>query len=204
MTRCRKIAIIDSGVANLASVAAAVQRLGCAAEITSDAECISGAGYVILPGVGTAASAMRQLQQKNLVDVLRRLTQPVLGICLGMQLLFERSDEGKGSSVKCLGLLPGEVALLRASPETPVPHMGWNQLCLLNPEHALLSGVGDNSFVYFVHSYAVPASSIALTTTEYGQTFVSTVGHRNFFGCQFHPERSGAVGTRILQNFLAM
>jgi len=199
-----KVAIIDSGVANLASVTAAVQRLGFAAEITSKAECIQGAGHVILPGVGAATSAMQQLRQKNLVDVLRGLTQPVLGICLGMQLLFERSHEGADGPVECLGLLPGDVALLRASPDMPVPHMGWNQLCLRDPDHALLRGVGDGSFVYFVHSYAVPADGTALTTTEYGETFASSVGSGNFFGCQFHPERSGAVGARILENFLGL
>lgn len=203
-TQSRKIAIVDSGVANLASVMAAVQRIGLAAEITSDAECVRDAGHVILPGVGAAASAMQELRQKNLIDVLRGLVQPVLGICLGMQLLFERSHEGTGRPVECLSLLPGEVTLLRASPEAPVPHMGWNQLSLRDHEHALLHGVADGSFVYFVHSYAVPADGFALATTLYEQTIASIVGCRNFFGCQFHPERSGTVGARILENFLRL
>ena len=199
-----KIAIVDSGVANLASVMAAMRRLGFDAGITSDAESIRAAEHVILPGVGAAGSAMQQLRRKDLVDLLRGLTQPVLGICLGMQLLFDHSNEGTGEPVECLGLVPGDVALLRASPEAPVPHMGWNQLRFRCPEHPLLRGLDDGSFVYFVHSYAVPATATAVTTTEYGQTFASTVGCRNFFGCQFHPERSGAIGARILKNFLSM
>lgn len=199
-----KTVIIDSGVANLASVATAIKRLGVAAVITSDAERIRRTGHVILPGVGAAASAMRHLRERHLVDVLRALTQPVLGICLGMQLLFERSHEGTGKPVECLGILPGEVTLLRASPATPVPHMGWNQLSVRNPEHALLRGISGGSFAYFVHSYAAPVSRVALTITEHGQSFASMVGCGNFFGCQFHPERSGSVGARILKNFLDM
>lgn len=202
--RSRKVAIVDSGVANLASVMAAVRRIGFESEITSEAKCIRGADHVILPGVGTAASAMDQLRRKNLVDVLCGLVQPVLGICLGMQVLFERSHEGPGTPVECLRLLPGDVVLLPASPEIPVPHMGWNQLALCNSDHALLRGVDDGSFVYFVHSYAVQATEDALATTEYGRPFASVVGHRNFFGCQFHPERSGAVGAQILKNFLGL
>jgi len=202
IARSERIAIVDSGVANLASVVAAVARLGFAAEVTSDPQCIHAASHVILPGVGAAAPAMQQLRKKNLVQTISGLCQPVLGICLGMQLLFERSHEGNGEPVECLGLLPGEVTRLRASPETPVPHMGWNQLSVDRPEHALLRGIDDGSFVYFVHSYAVRAGDAAVTTTEYGQTFASTVGRGNFFGCQYHPERSGAVGAQILKNFL--
>ena len=202
--RSGAVAIVDSGVANLASVVAAVTRLGFAAEVTADAQCIRAAERVILPGVGAAAPAMQQLRKENLVETISGLLQPVLGICLGMQLLFERSHEGKGQPVECLGLLPGEVTLLPASPTTPVPHMGWNQLSVRRPEHALLRGIGDGSFVYFVHSYAVRAGDAALTTTEYGQTFASTVGRGNFFGCQYHPERSGAVGAQIIKNFLGL
>jgi len=197
-----KVAVVDSGVANLASVMAALQRVGSGAEITSDADHIRTAERVILPGVGAAAAAMQQLRRKGLVDVLRGLTQPVLGICLGMQLLFARSHEGKEGPVECLGLIPGDVEPLPASPEKPVPHMGWNQLSLRRPDHALLRGIGDGSFVYFVHSYAVPTTDAALATTEYGQTFASVVGFDNFFGCQFHPERSGKVGAQVLRNFL--
>jgi glutamine amidotransferase len=199
-----KIAIVDSGVANLASVNAAIQRLGAEAEITSDAKHIRAASHVILPGVGAAATAMRNLRQRNLPEVLCQLAQPVLGICLGMQLLFVRSHEGTGEPVDCLSLLSGEVTSLRASPQTPVPHMGWNQLSLQRPYHALLRGIDDGSFVYFVHSYAMLETDAALATTEYGQRLAAVVAHKNFFGCQFHPERSGAIGARILENFLDM
>lgn len=200
-TRPGKIAIVDSGVANLASVMAAVRRIGFEAEITSRPEGIREAGHVILPGVGAAGPAMQLLHQKGLVEVLRGLTQPVLGICLGMQLLFENSQEG---SVECLRLLQGEVALLRASRNAPVPHMGWNQLGIRDPGHPLMRGLDEGSFVYFVHSYCVPVTGAALAITDYGQSFASVVGRGNFFGCQFHPERSGATGARFLRNFLGL
>jgi len=196
------IAVIDSGVANLASVIAALQRLGIEAEITADARKIREAERVILPGVGSAAAAMAQLQAKRLIDVLRSLSQPVLGICLGMQLLFAGSEEGGG--VGGLGVLPGTVKLLASSPDMPVPHMGWNRLALRHPKHPLLQDVDDGSFVYFVHSYAAPAADTALATTDYGESFTSMVGHKNFYGCQFHPERSSKVGSQILKNFLGI
>jgi glutamine amidotransferase len=196
------IAVVDSGVANLASVMAALHRLGVEAEVTADAGKIREAERVILPGVGSAAAAMAQLHAKKLVDILRALTQPVLGVCLGMQLLFAASDEGGG--VAGLGILPGTAKLLNSSPGRPVPHMGWNQLDLKYPIHSLLHNIDDGSFVYFVHSYAVPANDIALATTDYGENFASVVGYKNFFGCQFHPERSGKTGSQILKNFLGL
>ena len=196
------IAVVDSGVANLASVMAALQRLGVEAEVTADARKIREAERVILPGVGSADAAMAQLQAKNLVDILRALTRPVLGICLGMQLLYANSEEGGG--VGGLGVLPGTVKLFTSAPDRPVPHMGWNQLALRSPQHPLLQGVDDGSFVYFVHSYAAPAADTALATTDYGEAFTSIVGHGNFYGCQFHPERSSKVGGRILQNFMGI
>jgi glutamine amidotransferase len=198
------IAVVDSGVANLASVMAALQRIGAEAEVTSDAKRISAAERVILPGVGAAAAAMMQLRQKNLFDTLRALTQPVLGICLGMQLLFTCSHEGKGDMVQCLGVFSGDVEPVKTSPETPVPHMGWNQIDPSQPSHPLLRGVQKGDYVYFVHSYAVAPSTYTLATTDYGAKFTSIAGERNFFGCQFHPERSGAVGQRILENFIRM
>ncbi len=196
------IAVVDSGVANLASVMAALRRLGSDAEITSDAEKIRAADRVILPGVGSARAAMAQLEARNLIDVLRALTQPMLGICLGMQLLYARSDEGGG--VDGLGVLPGTVKRLEAAPGTPVPHMGWNQLKLQDRNHRLFRGVNDDCFVYFVHSYAAPVSPSTLAVTTYGEAFTSVVGRDNFFGCQFHPERSSAPGHQILTNFLEM
>jgi glutamine amidotransferase len=197
-----RIAVIDSGVANLASVMAALNRLGAEAEITSHAEIIRSADRVILPGVGSAAAAMAQLRAKNLIEIVRSLMQPVLGICLGMQLLFTRSEENGGTDG--LGILPGTVRLLRACPMTPVPHMGWNQLALRHPQHPLLRGIDDDGFAYFVHSYAVPESDIALATTDYGENISSIVAFRNFYGCQFHPERSGSLGSQILKNFMGI
>jgi glutamine amidotransferase len=198
------IAVVDSGVANLTSVMGALQRLGAEAEITSDANRIRAARHVILPGVGAAAPAMAQLQNKNLVEMLRGLTQPVLGICLGMQLLFTISHEGKGKPTQSLNIIPGDVIPLPSKPETPVPHMGWNELDPVAANHPLLKNVAKGDYVYFVHGYAVAPGDYTLTTTDYGTVFTSIAGVRNFFGCQFHPERSGTVGNQILKNFMSM
>jgi glutamine amidotransferase len=196
------IAVVDSGVANLASVMAALRRLGAEAEVTADAETIRKAERVILPGVGAAAAAMAQLRQKNLIETLRGLTQPMLGICLGMQLLFERSEEGENTP--CLGVLPGTVAILPASPATPVPHMGWNQLNVCAKVHPLLRGVAEGSYAYFVHSFAVPVTPLTIASANYGTDFTAVAARGNFMGCQFHPERSGEVGSLILRNFLGV
>jgi len=196
------IAVVDSGVANLASILAAMRRLDEDAQVTSDAQIIRGADHVILPGVGAAAAAMQQLQEKDLVDVLRTLRQPVLGICLGMQLLFARSDEGQG--VGCLEVMPGCAKRLEAAPDRPVPHMGWNRIHADRADHPLLRHVADGSFMYFAHSYAVPAGESALASAEYGETFAAVVARDNYFGCQFHPERSGAAGRQIIVNFLGL
>ena len=196
------IAVIDSGVANLASVMAALHRLNADAEVTADAAKIEKASHVILPGVGAAAPAMAQLQSKKLVDVIRRLTQPVLGICLGMQLLFTKSEEGQGT--ECLGVLPGIVRAMKAKPDMPVPHMGWNAIKPAQSDHKLLRDIGNGSFVYFVHSFAVPVNEVTVASADYGDVFTAIAARDNFFGCQFHPERSGAIGSRILQNFLSL
>lgn len=201
-SRPRKIALVDSGVANLASVIAALRRLGAEANVTTNAAAIRAASHVILPGVGAAAPAMAQLRSKKLADILRGLTQPVLGICLGMQLLFARSEEGNG--VEGLGVMPGTVKLLPAAPDRPVPHMGWNQIKFRQQDHPLLRDVADGSFVYFVHSYAAAVPDITLAAADYGEIFTAVAGYKNFFGCQFHPERSGAVGSQILKNFLSL
>jgi glutamine amidotransferase len=200
------IAIIDSGVANLASVMAALHRLKAEAVVTSDAASIRAASHVILPGVGAAAAAMAQLKAKKLVDAIRGLTQPMLGICLGMQLLFTSSEEGQAGDapLPCLDVIPGAVRGMTVSPETPVPHMGWNQIKILKPDHPLLGGVMPDSFVYFVHSYAAPVGDDTLASAEYGGAFTAIAARRNFLGCQFHPERSSAVGSQILQNFLRL
>jgi glutamine amidotransferase len=200
------IAIIDSGVANLASVMGALRRLNVVAVITSDATTIRAASHVILPGVGAAGAAMAQLHDKNLIDIIRSLTQPVLGICLGMQLLFTGSEEGQASNalLPCLDVIPGSVREIKASATTPVPHMGWNTLHLTKPDHPLLASIAENAYVYFVHSFAVAVGDSALASCTYGQELTAVAGHKNFYGCQFHPERSGDVGSRILQNFLGL
>ena len=197
------IAIIDSGGANIASVTFALERCGATATLTTDAEIIASADKVILPGVGAAPVAMAQLQKAGLVDCIRGLTQPVLGICLGMQLLFERSEEG---DTALLGLIPGTVGAFQQAPGLSIPHMGWNRLlptagAAANP---LLKGIDDGAHVYFVHSYFAPVSGDTVAACRYGADFTALVAHGNFMGAQFHPERSGPIGARILQNFLEL
>lgn len=194
------VVIVDSGGANLASLRYALERLGARAEVSCDARTIQDANRVLLPGVGAAVPAMRRLKSLDLVSVLRALTQPVLGVCLGMQLLFQRSEEG---STECLGLLPDTVRGLTPRPGLPVPHMGWNTLQHLKSD-PLLEGVTCGSYAYFVHSYAVRVTQDTLATAEYGTPIAAVVRERNFWGTQFHPERSAATGMRILDNFLRL
>jgi imidazole glycerol-phosphate synthase subunit HisH len=194
------VVLVDAGGTNIGSVRYALQRLGVDAALTSDAETIRSADKVILPGVGAAGPGMARLHALGLVELMRTLTQPVLGVCLGMQLLCERSDEG---DVACLGLIPARVRRFEEAPALRVPHMGWNRL-QRRREHRLLDGVADGDWAYFVHSYAVPAGEHALATTEYGGEFASVIARGNFYGMQFHPERSARVGARLLKNFLEL
>jgi len=195
------IAVVDSGVANLASVMAALQRLGADATVTSDLDMVASADRVVFPGVGAAAAAMARLNASGLAARLRTLTQPVLGICLGMQLLFTETEESGGTAG--LGVLEGIVRRMPAAPHITVPHMGWNTL-RIDSKHPLLTGIEDGAFVYFVHSYAAAVDKHTLASCEHGMRFSAVVGHGNFFGCQFHPERSGAIGGKVLQNFLTL
>ena len=196
------IAIIDSGGANIASVRFALERLGVDSVLTADPAVISTADRVILPGVGAAPVAMAQLARAGLVECIRGLTQPVLGICLGMQLLFERSEEG---DTPLLGLVGGTCGAFDPGIGLTVPHMGWNRLLPRGEgRHPLLSGVEDGAHVYFVHSYAAPVSADTVASCSYGVDFTALVARGNFMGAQFHPERSGPVGARILGNFLAL
>ena len=196
------IAIIDSGGANIASVRFALERLGVDSVLTADPEVISAAERVILPGVGAAPVAMAQLARAGLVECIRGLTQPVLGICLGMQLLFERSEEG---DTPLLGLVGGTCGAFDPGMGLTVPHMGWNRLLPQGEgRHLLLSGVEDGAHVYFVHSYAAPVCADTVASCSYGVDFTALVARGNFMGAQFHPERSGPVGARILGNFLAL
>lgn len=192
------VVIVDNGGANVASLQYALQRLGADAAVTADAARIGSASRVILPGVGAAGDAMARLTAAGLVDVIRGLSQPVLGICLGMQLLFESSAEG---STACLGLIPGRAERFVPAPGRPVPHMGWNQV-EPRPGSSLLDGIRAGSYAYFVHSYALPVDAATTATTDYGGPFSACVTWRNFHGTQFHPERSAALGARLLGNFL--
>jgi glutamine amidotransferase len=193
-----EVAIIDSGGANLASLQYALERLGAQARVTRDSEVIQSAPRVILPGVGSARAAMDRLLSSGVASVLPELTQPVLGICLGMQLLYCASEEGP---TECLGVLPHTVGRLEHGPGRPVPHMGWNRLRDLRND-PLLEGIEPTDYVYFVHSYAAPVSPDTLAVAEYGQPLTAVVRRRNFWGAQFHPERSARTGARILANFL--
>lgn len=191
--------IIASGGANIASLQFALERLGVASALSADAGQIREASHVILPGVGAAGDAMHRLRQRRLDTLLPALEQPVLGICLGMQLLFEESDEGR---TRCLGLIPGRATRF-ASVGLPVPHMGWNTLQVERPS-SLLDGFAAGDYAYFVHSYALKLSPATIASSEYGEKFSACVQWRNFYGAQFHPERSSIVGARLLQNFLRL
>jgi glutamine amidotransferase len=192
--------IIPSCGSNLASLKFALDRLGVSVPLTEDHARIRAASHVILPGVGAAADAMERLRLHGLHTLIPRLTQPVLGICLGMQLLYQASEE---SGAQCLGTIAGTVRRLRPVPGRPVPHMGWNQIRRA-AEVELLAGVEDGAHAYFVHSYALPVGSETVAVTDYGEEYSAVIAHRNFFGTQFHPERSAQTGATILGNFLAM
>jgi len=195
--------IVDTGCANLSSVKFAVERLGFTTIITDDIEQIKAADKVIFPGVGNAKHAMANIIEKGLVDTLQHLTQPVLGFCLGMQLMTESSTEGsQQSTVKCLNIIPTKVAPLNAQGNR-LPHMGRNTLTTV-ASHPILKGISVDDYFYFVHSFAAPLSEYTLATCQYGSEFSAIIGKDNFIGCQFHPERSGALGSRIIKNFLEL
>lgn len=193
-----RLAIIDSGGANIASLRYAIDRLGIESRITTDARTLRDATHVILPGVGAAADCMDRLRRANLLETIRGLRQPLLGVCVGMQLLFESSEEG---DVACLGLLPGRVRRFAGRDGLPVPHMGWNQLEFAQPS-PLLDDIASGDYVYFVHSYCVPVSESTVATATYGERFAAIVQRGNVFGAQFHPERSAHAGALVLRNFL--
>ncbi len=193
-----RLVLLDSGGANLGSVQAAFARLGVEAPVTDDWNRIRAATHVVLPGVGAARAAMAKLRGNGLDRLIPTLTQPLIGICVGMQLLFERSDEG---DTECLGLLQGQVRRLPESTGIRIPHMGWNRLDVSQP-HTLVEGL-DQQWVYFVHSYAA-RSAQALASTSHGEAFTSVVASGRIMGAQFHPERSSTAGARLLKNFLAI
>lgn len=194
------VVIVDSGGANIASLQWALHRLGHEARATRDPDIVRRASHVLLPGVGAAPDSMERLRQAGLDALIPTLQQPVLGICLGMQLLFERSEEGDAA---CLGVVPEAVRTLAPAPSRPVPHMGWNRVRPM-PESPLFDGVASDTHFYFVHSYYAAASPWTVATVTYGPTFAAAIARDNFHGVQFHPERSAAPGARVLHNFLEL
>lgn len=194
------IAIIDVSGNNLTSLANALKYLGFNYALTHDIKEIQKASHVILPGVGAAAYGMNALREHGLDELLPVLTQPILGICLGMQLLLEYSEEG---DVDCLGLIPGTAELLTSKENYPVPHMGWNQLKWMQ-NAPLQQGLSNKEYVYFVHSYALKNTQYALASCEYNQEFSAIINKDNIFGMQFHPEKSAETGMILLNNFLSL
>ena len=196
-----RVVLLDSGGANLGSVHAAFSRLGVDAPVTSEEDVIKNATHVVLPGVGTAGACMAKLRDNGLDQLIPRIAQPLLGICVGMQLLYEHSEE---SDTKCLGLLQGVVRLLPSSPGIRIPHMGWNRLnATPGASHPLMADLEEAS-VYFVHSYAASSSDDTIASTTHGNPFTAVAAHGRVMGAQFHPERSGAAGARLLRNFLSI
>jgi glutamine amidotransferase len=193
-----EVAVIDAGGANFGSVCYALERLGARPRIVRDADGLRGMPRVLLPGVGAAAPAMALLRERGFIAVLPQLEVPLLGICLGMQLLFDGSEEG---DVACLGLLPGRVRRLQGGPGLRVPHMGWNTL-EPSADSPLLKGIAPGSHAYFVHGYAAPVTADCLAACRHGEHFAAVVARDAVAGAQFHPERSASVGARLLANFL--
>ncbi len=197
------IVIVDTGGGNLSSVRLAVERSQKSCTISADPAVIEKASHVILPGVGSAGKVMSRINNLKLTRCLRQLSQPVLGICLGMQILFEFSDE---DSCELLGIIPGVVQKLSPSPSHTVPHMGWNQLAFLD-DKSPFAKVSDSQlipYVYFAHSYFVQPQSFTLAVSQHGEAVTALCRHKNFYGMQFHPERSGRCGQFLLGEFLRL
>ncbi len=192
------IAVLNTGVANASSVLYAIERIGYSPLLTEDPEVIAKSSRLILPGVGTAGALMKKIQALELQECLTHYSQPILGICLGMQAFYESSDE---SNVVCLGFFPGKVKRIHPSKNMSLPHMGWNQTTSLR-ESRLLKGIDSSSYFYFVHSFQVPRGPETVALTEYGDSIPSVIESKNHFGTQFHPEKSGEVGEVLLNNFL--
>ena len=193
------IAIIDYDTGNLRSVCNALDRIGAEYVLTDSPEIIMKADKVLLPGVGEASTAMQKLQERGLCEVIKSLKVPVLGICIGMQLMCRHSDEG---DVDCLGIFDADVKKFEPDPSrgVKVPHMGWNAITELRT--ALFDGLPDGSFVYFVHSFAASVSSDTIAVSDNGRAFSAAMWRDNYYGVQFHPEKSGEVGEMILRNFM--
>lgn len=201
----QKVVIIDTGCANVSSVKFAIERLGYPVTISKDPEIVLAADKLFLPGVGTASEAMKNLEQRNLIELVKQVEKPLLGICLGMQLLGKLSEE-KGQQgkqeVTCLGLCDGEVRLMDTG-DLPLPHMGWNTVQAVD-DHPLFRDISKDSYFYFVHSYAMPTGDYTIAGCEYGKPFSAAVQSGNYYGVQFHPERSSKAGSKLIQNFLEL
>ncbi len=193
-----QVALVKCGGANFGSVQYALERLGVEAVVTDNAEIIQKADKVILPGVGSAQAAMQRIAQHNLTDTLKNLQQPTLSICLGMQVLCESSAEG---NTKCLGIFPTEVKAMQASEGLRVPHMGWNQVSH-QENHPLFKDIIQDDYAYFVHGFSVPVNGYTIALCTHGETFSAAMQYRNYFAVQYHPERSGQHGLKILENFI--
>ncbi|MBQ7963053.1 MAG: imidazole glycerol phosphate synthase subunit HisH [Alistipes sp.] len=193
------IAIVDYKMGNLRSVENALKRLGAEFCVTADPAVIRSADRVLLPGVGNAAEAMQNLRDASLADVIRSLRRPVLGICVGMQVMCRHSEEG---DVDCLNIFDSHVKRFEPAADLKVPHMGWNQIG--NLETKLFKGLDGGSYVYFVHSYYPELCPDTIATTTHGKMFSAALKYENFYGTQFHPEKSGDVGERIIENFLKL
>lgn len=201
----QKITIIDTGCANLSSVKVAFDRLGVQTLISYNPADIINADKLILPGVGTAKAAITIMKERNLIELIREAKQPLLGICLGMQLLGQASEESmddKLESVECLNIVSSSVKKMSVG-NLRLPHMGWNQVNVKN-DHPLFKNIPNNSYFYFVHSYAMELSANTVATCNYGLDFTAVVQKDNFMGTQFHPEKSGAVGAKLLTNFVEL
>lgn len=193
--------MIAYGAGNVASVQFALERLGARVRLTDDPAAVEAAERLILPGVGAAAYAMARLRALGLVEAVRAFERPLLGVCLGQQLLFERSEEGAGGDL--LGFIPGAVTRLEPGPALPVPHMGWSRLERVRDD-PLLEGIGADDYAYFVHGYVCPDGPATLARADYGGTVPAVVRNGNRWGCQFHPERSAHAGAQILNNFIEL
>jgi glutamine amidotransferase len=200
-TTVRSVAVVPGGGENVNCVLFALERIGVRPILTLDPKTVAAAERVILMGVGAAAPGMAKLREHGLVDCLRGLQQPVLGICVGMQLLFERSAEG---DVSCLSMLPGRIEALPSSGGLTVPHMGWNQVELLEPDQPLLEGIKSGDWAFYANSFYAPLSDASIARTDYGVPIAAVVSRGNIHGCQFHPEKSRRAGRRLLENFLRL